>query len=463
MEVKKMTLYQAERIKNETFLYLALRYNVLLTVMNTTMFTIALPVISHQLQLSPLLASWIVTSYSVMFAISTVLYSRLTDVYPIKYLLFIGLFLLGTGSLLGVFAQHVYTLVIARLIQALGASCIPGVSMIITNRYIPLERRGAVMGKVSSTTALAFGMGPIVGGIVSQYLGWKFLFVVTLSALLMLPVYYKQLPAENITKDKIDFTGIFLLSTGVICSLLFISIGNFLFLIGCFCLGLFWLHIHRKELPFISPSLMKTWPYLCSLGLGFFAFFINFAVLFILPLLLASRFHASSLEIGGTIFPGAVCSALASIYIGRFLDRRGAADVLKSGFALMIGALFLFSGFGYVSMWLILCFYAISGIGFTCIQVGIPYCLARLFSQREFSTAIGLQQLLQFFGGAFGVTCAGNILERNTISALNPFWMGGDGAYSNTFVALQFAGLIGGIFLCFFLKTVRESDSKMYY
>ncbi|MEW9668028.1 MFS transporter [Ammoniphilus sp. 3BR4] len=456
-----MSTYTVHEIKNEQLFYIALRFNILITVMNTTMFNVALPAISGQWLLSPSSTSWIVTGYSVMFAIGTVTYSRLTDQYPIKYLITIGLSLLGIGSVMGMLAHNLYLLLAARLIQASGASCVSGVGMVITNRYIPAHRRGEAMGKVASSSTLAFGLGPLVGGLVVQYWGWSYLFLITLFAFFMLPVYYKQLPSESRNNQAIDWVGLMLLSAGVISLLLVISTKNLYSAIGIIFFFLLWAHIQRIEKPFIHPDLLRNKRYVCSLFIGFLVFFINFSVMFLVPLLLASLFHAQSALIGLIIFPGAFGSAVASLFIGRWLDRVDSTEVIGIGILIMFLSVSLFSSFGYHSMWLILLFYFLCGIGFACISAGVPHFLSKLLNKDQFATAMGLQQLLQFFGGAFGVACTGMILDAGHFGAVNGLWYGSGMNYSNAFLSLQFISLLAGCVLWVQRRAVMEKNLNL--
>ncbi|WP_162142470.1 hypothetical protein [Aneurinibacillus terranovensis] len=90
---------------------------------------------------------------------------------------------------------------------------------------------------------------------ISEHAGWKYLFFITFFALIMLPVYYTQLPVEEEGKSKVDIVGIVLLSVGVMGLLLFISTKNAVFFSAILCFWLFWRHIHRKDHPFISPAI----------------------------------------------------------------------------------------------------------------------------------------------------------------------------------------------------------------
>lgn len=129
--------------------------------MNGTMFNVAVPSIAEQFQLLPSEVSWVIAGYIVFFAIGSVTYGKLADIYPVKDLITLGLILFNAGSLLGFLSQWYGMLIVARLIQAMGAAAIPALGMITATRYFPPQSRGKVLGMVASTVAFASGIGPI--------------------------------------------------------------------------------------------------------------------------------------------------------------------------------------------------------------------------------------------------------------------------------------------------------------
>lgn len=167
-----------------------------IVVMNTTMFNVSLPVIIHDLQITSDLGSWVISSYSIGYALSTVIYSRLSDRIPVRKLLTVGLLILGLSSLLGLFAHNFAILLLTRILQSAGAGVMAGLGLVIASRYIPVERRGAAIALISSGSAMAFGLGPIVGGLISEYWGWNGLFAITVLVLLALPVLLYFLPVN---------------------------------------------------------------------------------------------------------------------------------------------------------------------------------------------------------------------------------------------------------------------------
>ena len=161
----------------ENKIILILSFTTLLVVMNTTMFNVALPSILKDFSLNSSTASWLVSGYSIMFAISSLTFSRLSDFIPLSRLLLFGISILGIASIIGFFSNH-----FLHLIRSSNCSgCwwqdgVMGLGMIMAVRYIPLSRRGRAMAIIASSASLAFGLGPVIGGVITQYLGWNYLF-----------------------------------------------------------------------------------------------------------------------------------------------------------------------------------------------------------------------------------------------------------------------------------------------
>lgn len=99
---------------------LLLGFSIVLVIMNTMMFNLALPDVSRAFGISTASTSWIVTGYSIIFAISTITFSRLSDFIPIRRLFIIGLVLLGVAAVGGFFSSSFIPLLIVRIVQASG-------------------------------------------------------------------------------------------------------------------------------------------------------------------------------------------------------------------------------------------------------------------------------------------------------------------------------------------------------
>ncbi|MCA1319122.1 MFS transporter [Bacillus tianshenii] len=403
---------------------------VWLVVMNTTMFNVALPSVLRELSLSSSTASWIVSGYSIVFAIATLTYSRLSDFIPIKRLLTIGLSLLAISSIIGFISSNFYMLLAARLLQAGGAGAVPGLAMVLAGRYIPISRRGKAMAFISSAASLGFGLGPVIGGLITQYLGWHYLFMVTGFVLLLLPVFRRLLPYEEVQKGKFDLLGSILIGLGVTGLLLYLSSFSLPILIGSILiLGWLWWHIHRIPMPFIQPALLKNRQFTKLLFIGFGAFVTHFSSLFLMPIMLSVLFEKEPATIGLLIFPGAILSAIAAQFIGRLIDRFGNMPLILFGEGFLIVATVSFAFFGGLSEYAILFTYMFMSTGFSALTSSISNEISRILDKKQLGAGMGIAQLVQFFGGAFGVALTGLLLV----------WQSGisvDAAYRNIFIGL---------------------------
>ena len=395
----------------ENKLILVWSVTILLVVMNTTMFNVALPFILKDLSLNSSTASWLVSGYSIMFALSTITFGRLSDFVPLSRLLLYGICLLGIASVIGFFSTDFFILLGVRILQAAGAGAVMGLSMIMAGRYIPLSRRGRAMAMITSAASLAFGLGPVLGGIITQYFGWNYLFLVTIFSVLSIPFFLKLLPNEVIKKGHFDLSGAILTGLSVTGLLLFLSTFSYGILFGTVVLfALWWNYLNKTEEPFIPPILLKNKQYTKLLFINGTAFFINFSNLFLMPIILTTVFGKEPIELGMIIFPGAIIAMVAGLFIGKYIDRFGNGPFIIFGQLLLLCASILFAWLSTAHPYFILFTYMFASIGFTALSSSISNEITRILPVTQIGSGIGIAQLMQFFAAGLGVTLSGLLL-----------------------------------------------------
>ncbi|RSK27225.1 MFS transporter [Bacillus sp. HMF5848] len=401
----------SQTLEHENKIILLWSLAVWLVVMNTTMFNVALPSVIDQLVLSSSSAAWIVSGYSIIFAIATLTYSRLSDFVPISKLLLSGLGLLGLASVLGYISNSFILLLVSRLLQAAGAGAVPGLAMVLAGKYIPLLRRGKAMSFISSAASLGFGLGPVVGGSITQFLGWNYLFVVTGIVLFLLPFFLKWLPIEPQKPITFDYRGALLVGISVTSLLLLLStFWLWLCFVAVTSLVVLWRHIHKTQSPFLQPALLRSSQYRKIALMAHFVFIIHFSTLFIMPLMLATVFQKEPAYIGLIIFPGAILSALAAQLVGRLIDKWGNEPLIVFGHASITTSLLVFALLASLSPYFIMLSYMFMSLGFSALTSSISNEATRLLPSSMIGAGMGMLQLLQFFGGALGVTLTGLLL-----------------------------------------------------
>ncbi|MDI4643334.1 MFS transporter [Cohnella hashimotonis] len=398
--------------KSEKVATLILGLAMVLVIMNTMMFNLALPDVTHDFALSPSSASWIVTGYSIVFAISSITYSRLSDYVPIRRLVVISLLLFGLAAIIGLFANSFLMLLIVRIVQATGAGAIPSLSLVLISRYVPIERRGAAMAIIMSAASLGLGLGPVVGGAVVQYLGWHLLFAVSALTLILVPVLAIVLPSERKGAGSLDLPGALLAAVSTTGLLLFLTNHQWYMLAGgALALILFAARIRTARFPFVLPALFANRRYLLLGAVGVAAYLSSFATLFLLPQILVHLHGLSAIESGLVIFPGSLLALLMSRKVGGLIDRSGNAAIIRYIPVLILLSVVLFallSGTSYVSILLI---YMLLSLGFTFMTSSISNEMSRLLPASQIGSGMGLFQLLQFVSGAFGVALSASAID----------------------------------------------------
>ncbi|WP_219837215.1 MFS transporter [Paenibacillus sp. R14(2021)] len=387
-------------------------FGLFIVIMNTTMFNVSLPSIIHDIDVSAALGSWIISSYSIGYALSTVIYSRLSDVLQIRRLIAVGLIILGLASVFGIFASTFETLLFARIVQSAGAGAMAGLGLVLASRYIPYERRGRAIAMISSGSAMAFGLGPIVGGIISEYFGWNGLFAVTCLVLLLLPILLRLLPKEQPKPFRFDVIGAILTVVNAVALLTAVTQRSALWLvIGLVSIAAHAWHLKRAKESFINSELLVKPAYRKLLVVGFCTLMLNLGNLFLMPLALANLYGQSPLKIGFIIAPGALLSAFLARYVGRWIDRYGNVRFLVLGHIVLAVVLIVFRAELSASWAVIL-------IGYLCFSPAMSATIAslnnetsRILPTKLIGSGMGFMQLVQFFGGSFSVAVCGLLLE----------------------------------------------------
>lgn len=428
-------------------------FAVFFSVLNGTMFNVAVPDIAGDFRLSPTAASWVVSGFVLIFALGSVTYGKLADLYPVRSLISIGLLLFNCGSLLGFLSESYAGLLLARLVQAAGASAIPALAMYTATRFVPPAVRGRTLGAVSSTVAFATGVGPLVGGSIAGALHWRYLFLFSLATLVAIPLFRRTLPKEAPRPGRFDLPGGLLLGVWVCALLLYVTQTRPLaLLLALLALAALIWRLRRAAQPFVAPELFRNRRYCGALLTAFLALGAVFGMMFHIPLLLRSLHGLGTLGIGWVIFPGAMSAALLGMVAGALADRWGSEQVVRIGLLLLVGGFLLLSCAAAappaVLALVLIGVYA----GFASIHASLAKTVSLLLPPHHSGVGLGVYNLSFFLAGAFGAAFTSRLLEAWAAApALNPLGQGA-AASSNIFLlsaltalaaALLFQQLVG--------------------
>jgi EmrB/QacA subfamily drug resistance transporter len=393
---------------------------VFMALLDVTIVNIAFPDIRRSFPDEPLSdLSWILNAYNVVFAAALVPAARLADRFGRRRFFLAGITVFLVASAACAAAGSVGALVAARIVQALGAAILVPTSLSLVLPEFPPARRATATALWTATGAVAAAMGPSLGGLLVDWQGWRWVFLVNLA--IGLPAL---LPATRLLRESRDeqatgwpdLVGTAMLAAAVAALALAMVKGEdwgwesvpvlgglvaFAVLAGAFTI-----RSRRHTAPVIDLSLFRIRSFSVAnvgafvFGVGFFAQLLN-GVLF-----LTGVWGYSALKAGFALTPGPIAAALCAPVAGRLADRFGQRVIAVPGSLLFGGGALLLalstgSGEHYVTDYLPGILLAGAGIGFTLPAFGSA-AVAELPPAR-FATGSGVAACFRQLGAVVGV------------------------------------------------------------
>jgi EmrB/QacA subfamily drug resistance transporter len=335
---------------------------------------VALPSIGHEFSMDAVTLSWVATSYLLAAAIFLVPFGRLADIHGRKRIFTYGAAVFTGGSLLTAFSTYAAMLLTARVVQGIGSAMIFSTGLAILTSVFPVEERGRVLGINVAAVYTGLSLGPFVGGLLTQNLGWRsiFLAVVPLGLLVIAFVLWR-LKGEwaEAQGEAFDLGGSILYSLALVALMYgFTSLpgtsGAVLLLMGAVALAAFVIWETRVRNPVLNLSLFANNR---TFALSNLAALINYgatsAVAFLLSLYLQYIKDLSPQQAGLVLIAQPIVQAALSPVAGRLSDRIEPRIVASAGMTITaIGLALLVLVGSATPLWAIVACLILLGFGF---------------------------------------------------------------------------------------------------
>ncbi|KPI13575.1 drug resistance transporter, EmrB/QacA subfamily [Actinobacteria bacterium OK074] len=405
---------------------LALMIAMMLAMLDNMIVGTAMPTIVGELGGLDHL-SWVVTAYTLATAASTPIWGKLGDLYGRKgaFLTSIVIFLLG--SALSGMAQDMGQLIGFRAVQGLGAGGLMVGVMAIIGDLVPPRERGKYQGMMAGVMAIAMILGPLVGGTLTDHLGWRWAFYINLplgAVALALITVVLHLPKKRSTA-RIDYLGAALLTVGITAIVLVTTWGGSeyawgsarimeLIAIGVASLVGFVFWQTKAVDPVMPLHIFRNRNFTLMSIIAFVTGFVLFGATLFLPLYQQAVQGASATNSGLLLLPMLAGMLVVSMIAGRVTTNSGRYKVfpLTGGALLMVGLYLLSTMDTGTSRFTSGVYMVVVGAGMGCLMQITMLVAQNSVELKDMGVASSTSTLFRTLGSSFGVAIMGALFNN---------------------------------------------------
>ena len=386
----------------------------------------ALPALGAAFGVGPRELAWVFTLYLLANVVAIPVMSKLADRYGRRpvYILCVSIF--AAGSVLAIAAPSFAVFLVARAVQAAGAGGIFPVATAAIADRVPVERRGAALGLVAATWGLAAVIGPVVGGLITHFVSWHWVFAINVPlAVVVIVLARVHVPATIANaRGPLDVAGIVTLAVGLLATMSLLSrlyvlngVANAplawtMLIVALIAFALFALAERGAAQPVIPLSFFRDRQLMVTYALELLIGALEGALFFIPAALVAAQ-HLSYATAGGVAALGAFCFVAVIPLSGRALDVVGSRTVLACGAALTALGMLIFA-LGFADLRLALLAMIVAGVGFGAL-LGAPtrYIITNRTAPEQRASAVGMLSVMLIIGQIVGGSLGGGVAESH--------------------------------------------------
>ncbi|MDM5461971.1 MULTISPECIES: MFS transporter [Bacillus cereus group] len=321
---------------------------IFLCMIDTTIMNIALPAIQTSVNTSLEKMSWVLNVYTMTIAVLAIPLGRIADIFGKAKMYILGLVIFGGGSVLCAFANTGDFLIFSRFIQSVGAAILFPTSMVIGVSAMPLAKRHVALAILGVTQGLSAALGPVIGGIITQNVGWRWVFFVNVPICILgiiLCCIMLQVKNEERIISKIDWIGLILSSLAIFSFTLVLVKGNTwgwqsniawsCYAISTISLILFVLVERKIHNPMVNLKLFKDRMFVGASIVVVLSNLFLIGVTVLLPTFLTKIQHRTEIEAAFLVTPISAMIFFISPVAATLIKKLGKVTIILSGFLVM--------------------------------------------------------------------------------------------------------------------------------
>ena len=408
--------------------------SLFISSMDSTIVNVALPSIGRELHSTISGLQWTIDAYTLVLASLLMLSGSTADRIGRRRTFQLGLTLFGIGSLLCSVAPTVGWLVVFRMVQAVGGSMLNPVAMsIITATFADRKQRARAVGFWSAVVGVSLGLGPLVGGILTDSIGWRAIFWVNvpiaIGAIVLTALFVPESRSPRARRfDPVGQLLVICLFASLVGGLIegpilgWASVATIaLFAVTALSLIGLLLYERRRREPLVDVRFFRSVPFSSAVLTAIFAYASNGAFLFLVALYLQEVRGFTPFEAGLHTLPLAAAQLICAPLSGRLVASVGTrVPLVISGLALAAGAGLLTTITANTPIVFLLCTFGVFGLGLGLVNAPITNTAVSGMPKAQVGSAAAIASTSRQVGISLGVAVAGTLAGVSSAAKVGP-------------------------------------------
>lgn len=426
------------RATNRRLVTIAVTVATFLAAMDTMVVGTAMPTIIGALG-GLALYSWVFSAYLLTSTITVPIYGKLADLYGRKPMFILGSAVFLVGSALSGTSQNMEQLIVFRALQGVGAGAVIPITLVIIGDIFPLEQRAKMTGLFSGIWGVSSVLGPALGGFITDYLGWRWVFYINLpvgtaAIILLWLTLHEHIEHKS---HRIDFAGVGSLTAAVTALLLGLQLGGRelpwtswqvlgLLTAAVVLLAAFvWLELRAAE-PLLPPALLRNYVIAPASIAAFLFGAAMFGLTSFVPPYVQGVLNGSATAAGASLAALSLFWTVGSIMAGRLLLHLGYRFAGSAGMGMILVGTVLFVLARPSSLAQVAAIMTIVGMGMGFASLTFTIAVQNAVPWRQRGTATSSNQFFRSIGGSLGVSLIGAVFTSALAAHLAAGGLTGD-------------------------------------
>jgi EmrB/QacA subfamily drug resistance transporter len=334
----------------------AVAFGLFMIMLDNTIVNVALPTMGRELEIGLSELEWVVNGYALTFAVLMLTGGKLADLLGRRFIFIVGLAVFTAASLACGLSTSPEMLIAARVVQGAGAALMNPATLSIITATFPPRQRGMAIGIWAGVAAMALAIGPLVGGVLTEQVGWEWIFFVNVPVGVLAIVVARLVIEESrdtSAEQRLDLPGLLTSGIGLFALTYALVEANTygwtstrilaLFVVAVLALAAF-VQLERKQrIPMLDISLFRNGTFAGANLVMTLVALAMFGVFFFVSLYMQNILGYSATKAGATFLPMTVLIILVAPAAGKFSDRVGSRWLMGAGMLLVSISLAIFS------------------------------------------------------------------------------------------------------------------------